>query len=452
MAPEETAAQVFRDVERHVKDERGQNRFASAEYIMDAAVDSNTTVDRRLKPGIMHRPKDEAMLHNLEPSRREYMIQYFGDAKVRERRQKEILAEELLRQNRQARSAVSPASSTRPPTSSIRKGKKADSSSVDVSHNNKEFRSETAEEVMGSAGGSDEHLIHPSRRANSRAGSATPSKRWESSSDELEVWNAVRTRPFSAAANLPVEYIAASSSVVAAKYLPRGLSERPQSSSSHRQREEGLSFAEMVAKRRDQLLTEARSSRCDPVQEEHDGKDQIAAVPEVPEQIQPDPSSLVSIIDPSDGLYQNRSKLVKVVSQSSGAHESGPTTITTAAYLPTSGNGARDGSAKHAKSSKPVSQSTSKTRLKLQFCVGSKEFSANSSEKTAGVEAAARVNDPVVSQEGVPSGWSPAPSPTAQSSPSRGRVIATGTSSGAASVATAASVRVQKYQSGRTSP
>ncbi|CUI15276.1 Hypothetical protein, putative [Bodo saltans] len=232
----ELAVKTFFEVERQLKDERGQNRFAFTEYQLEERVEDHAVVDRRQK-SIQTNVKDLDLLHSLDPVRRQYMMQLFNDPEMMAKRKKRLEAEELLKEVRHAQAASINVSSGRkcsPPRSQL-----------DATKGN---NTTTTTSPSGQ--------LSPQRRPSSVQPTPT-SKRWGSASNEMEVWNAVRTRPPSAAAALPFDTPASTATSVVARLIPRPQSTDGVATVTRDTRPTyNMSFAEMVAQRRDSLQFE----------------------------------------------------------------------------------------------------------------------------------------------------------------------------------------------------
>lgn len=318
----ENAQKTFYDVEKQLKDERGQNRFAFTEYHVEEHVEDHAVVDRR-KKSIQTNMKDLDLLHSLDPQRRQYIMQLFNDPETMEKRRKRLEAEDLLREVRRAQSATF--------TTSARQSS--------------ERRSSPGRQQMQS----------PQRPSSVEPREALQSKRWAGAQNELEVWNAVRTRPPSAAAALPFDSPAATASSVVARLIPR-----PQSSDSALHQTDAfvrpvhnMSFADMVAQRRESFHVYRNQQHLTEMQTRNDsapGTPAVAAACTTP------PSatsprrvmsasnapnhSVVSVIEVGElGFHPKAEHFVRTVElselKSDAAVSPLPfTTIATAAYIP----------------------------------------------------------------------------------------------------------------------
>jgi hypothetical protein len=225
----ELAVKTFFEVERQLKDERGHNRFAFTEYQLEDRVEDHAVVDRRQK-SIQTNVKDLDLLHSLDPVRRQYMMQLFNDPEMMAKRKKRLEAEELLKEVRHAQAA-----------------------SLNLSSGRKSSPPRSQQQLDGTRSVENSPPGHsPQRRPSSVQLAA--SKRWGSATNELEVWNAVRTRPPSAAAALPFDTPAATATSVVARLIPRPQS--TEGTTRDARPTHNMSFAEMVAQRRDSLQFE----------------------------------------------------------------------------------------------------------------------------------------------------------------------------------------------------
>jgi hypothetical protein len=222
----ELAVKTFFEVERQLKDERGHNRFAFTEYQLEDRVEDHAVVDRRQK-SIQTNVKDLDLLHSLDPVRRQYMMQLFNDPEMMAKRKKRLEAEELLKEVRHAQAAT-----------------------LNLSSGRKSSPPRSQQQLDGTRSVENSPPGHsPQRRPSSVQLAA--SKRWGSATNELEVWNAVRTRPPSAAAALPFDTPAATATSVVARLIPRPQS--TEGTTRDARPTHNMSFAEMVAQRRDSL-------------------------------------------------------------------------------------------------------------------------------------------------------------------------------------------------------
>ena len=92
----------LRKIEYRLRNERGESVFAPFQFTIDSKHDDTTRVDRREKPALVT-SKDEKLLHQLDPARREYLHAVFGDPELKAKRHKEVLAKEMIKFARRSR-------------------------------------------------------------------------------------------------------------------------------------------------------------------------------------------------------------------------------------------------------------------------------------------------------------------------------------------------------------
>lgn len=379
----ELAVKTFTDVERQLKDERGQNRFAFTEYQVEDRVEDHAVVDRRQK-SIQTNAKDLELLHNLDPHRRQYMMQLFNDPDMMAKRKKRLEAEELLREVRQAQAS----SVNAHPTSSGRK-------------------SSPLRTTDAAAVSRETSPLPPHRRPSSVQ--PAPSKKWESANNELEVWNAVRTRPPSAAASLPFDSPAPAATSTVARLIPRPQSTEGAAHTVTRDARAmyNMSFAEMVAQRRDSLHLEGGdggrstatagdatgSSRQPPLSPptpslsaESNAKKPSATTANGSSSGRT--STKVSVIGVGDlGFHPKAETLVRTVEVGVGSSNELPyTTITTAAYIPMAHKAPPSASLSQRESQPQVGGKLSRSRAKIDAIKQSGDRGTSLSDVTHTVE------------------------------------------------------------------
>jgi hypothetical protein len=92
----------LRRIEHRLRNDRGESLFAPLHYTVDGRHDDVTRVDRR-EPPVLVTSKDERLLHQLDPLRREFLHAHFGDPALKEKRRKEVLAREMVKFARRTR-------------------------------------------------------------------------------------------------------------------------------------------------------------------------------------------------------------------------------------------------------------------------------------------------------------------------------------------------------------